>query len=319
MVTDFIRYPSIENHYRTKVTDGWLKHYGNVEFVAQEKIDGANIQFLFKPTGEWKVGSRSQWIGGDYTFYGLNTVLEKPEYQEKIKQLQALSIQTGKSYRFYGEFFGDGIQKRIYYGTKRIVLFDMMMDNEFVSYQKFEEFCVNNELPYIKAHESKPLIDWLTEDVPDSSSGYSPTKDFAEGFVIKPKELVLFDSLNRIVMLKHKSEKFNEKMYVKKNPKLDPTDPKILRWRNTFGEYINPNRVASVLSKEGPMPSMTFMGAYIKHVLNDAKEDFFKDHQEEFDKMGFDDKDKKRIFNYGTEISVILRESMDETNQRTGT
>jgi hypothetical protein len=51
------------------------------------------------------------------------------------------------------------------------------------------------------------------------------------------------------------------------------------------------------------MTEMKQMGNYIKLVLEDAKEDFLKEHT----LPDLDEKTKKVIFNVGTDIALILK------------
>ena len=47
-MSEFSKYRSIENHYRTKhITDvfKWYPEYIGCEYIATTKLDGANIQF----------------------------------------------------------------------------------------------------------------------------------------------------------------------------------------------------------------------------------------------------------------------------------
>ncbi len=70
-----------------------------------------------------------------------------------------------------------------------------------------------------------------------------------------------------------------------------------------FKLYITENRVISVFSKEGKMQNIKELSKYIVLVLNDAIEDFNKDHPEV---KKIEKKELKRIYNVGKSLANLL-------------
>jgi hypothetical protein len=92
-------------------------------------------------------------------------------------------------------------------------------------------------------------------------------------------------------------------MHRKKIKNIEYSD-KVNELKTIFNEYLNENRVLSVFSKEGEIENTSDIGKYIKLVLDDAKEDFFKDG---YSFKGFDQKEVKYILNGSKHIVKILQ------------
>src|SRR5690606_36331161 len=127
--------------------------------------------------------------------------------------------------------------------------------------------------------------------------------NYAEGVVIKPYQnnIILGDSR---FILKKKSEKFIEKESTKKEGNKEDLSSDVVNLMLEFKSYINDNRILSAFSKEGPIQKPQEMGKYIKLILEDAKEDFFKDN---ILPDTLNEKEQKLIFNVGGLIADKLR------------
>ena len=119
MIKMFVKYPSIENHYRSVYIDKACEFEPAIidaEYVLQEKIHGTNISFEFTPEGEFNVYSRNNQLDKTSNeFYGLKSILETwimIKFIDTMYRNAIPLITTGKNLRFYGELFGGNIQNK---------------------------------------------------------------------------------------------------------------------------------------------------------------------------------------------------------------
>ena len=309
------KYASIENSYREKYIQrllDWNPKVADFQYVITEKIDGSNIQLLFSPKEKYKVGKRSCFLSEGENFYDIWGTLEK--HKDLTDRLQNYVDTFNCSVRVYGELYGEGVQKRINYGEgKKISLFDVVLIEEgkekILSQLEMQKFMSQNGLMRYSVPVFKILSNLsqaLDFDVDGLASILSPSKDNVEGVVIKPYTEVTFDYNGGLFYLKKKSEAFEEKMSSKKvKVQKEPVSGELIQLQSEFREYINKNRLLSVFSKEGEIEDPTQIGKYLGLLVNDAKEDFIKDHPE-VTKM--EKKEQKIVFNIGPLAVKLLRE-----------
>lgn len=308
----FVKYPSIENSYREKEIYSWLSYHPsllNEVFVAQEKIDGANIQFVFLPNEMYKIYSRNQEV--DWRFYNVGEVLSRREWKRFFGYAQTFVEKNNITLRLYGELFGQGVQNRVRYcDNKNILFFDAWVGEEFLCYEKFrslfsdllhEHFCVP-----VLSENLNGLKDALSYNENfDSlvSKMYlgSGAKHIAEGFVIKPRYKMFQSSQGSVFYLKKKNEKFSENTKTERPEKQ--LDEKVLSLKSQFVHYINENRVLSVFSKHGQIERQNQIGDYIRLIINDAIGDFEKDT----DMSELTKDELKTVFNVGNIVAALLR------------
>lgn len=306
---DFRKYNSIENSYQTKFLLKVLSRHPELQeeqYIAREKIDGANIQLVFTPGQPMKVGKRTSFLNEGEAFFDIWNTLEK--YKEELEILQNRTNLTETTIRLYGEIYGNGIQKRVDYGNEKyIVFFDIEVAGELQSQKYFDEIMrelgLNDFIPP-KVGFYNNLNSALNFDVNFDSHILGKDNNPAEGIVIQPynKVVYLFDTPDRFI-LKKKSDKFSEKEGVKEHKPREQINPELLSILTNFRSYINTNRVLSVFSKHGEIQEPKEIGKYIKLILDDAKEDFLKDHEI----PELDEKSTKIVFNVGTDIALLLR------------
>jgi len=85
------------------------------EIVITEKIDGTNAQIAFDEDGKMFAGSRNRWITPENDNYGFARWAY--EHEEQLRQL-------GPG-RHFGEWWGQGIQRRYGLTEKRFSLFNV--------------------------------------------------------------------------------------------------------------------------------------------------------------------------------------------------
>lgn len=280
----FHKYPDIENTYRKKHLDKFLRWNPNVTkatFYYQVKLDGSNFQLIFDPDEEVKVGKRSGIVGEGTDHMGVKEKL--PEYSDVVDCIKEYVNETGDSVNLYGEVFGKGIQNRIYYGDDIYLrFFDIGLNGVILSY--FESLAV---FPYVVSNYYVNTYGLKKDDFNFYIGGYYTFQDIRnadetvkipeghEGVVIK--QFSRIEPEDNLLMLKKKDERFQEKGNKNKSKKKEETDPEVERLKQEFESYINENRVKSVFSKEGEIEEPQQIGEYIKLVMQDAIEDFQKD------------------------------------------
>jgi len=310
----FKKYPSIENTYREKEIEYWLLRYPefeNEEYTITEKIHGANFSLIVTEK-KFFLAKRSDLIEEGESFYGIQNIIKQEKYQALIKAVQKYiqGKEEVESITLFGEFFGGSIQKGVDYGKeKKMLFYDMLVNG---AYQTQEYFLYSMRV-FDFAHLVVPVIGrvkGLTSAInyPTyfNSMILGIEDNICEGIVIKPYKAVLLDGNGSPFYLKKKNEAFKEKQKMSKRS-IDkeeefPEDIKTLH--EEFLSYITENRLQSVFSHEGEISDKAHIGKYIRLMMNDAKEDFYKDSnfkEEEYDKPTL-----KYIFNVGDRIVKML-------------
>lgn len=311
----FIKYQDIENSYQSKHIQKTLEYHPELKtckYVATEKLDGSNIQLIFQPgihciekmMEVTEFCSRSNKLNKTSNFQGASIPELLERYKEIIRLLQIYANQFELPVNLYGELYGYGIQKRINYGKdKYLTFFDMRINGhpvsqkDFCDYMHYLEWRTEFKNIYVKPFKIFDSLEEALELSPEFESAFSPTKDHAEGWVIKPWDVA------STFYLKIKSEKFKEKTKVReiKNKEYSITVNKLKAY---FNGMINENRVLSAFSKIGEIERPDQIGDYVKYVLEDVKKDFLKEYNLEED---LTQEEKKYIFNGGKHVVEILR------------
>ncbi len=79
------------------------------------------------------------------------------------------------------------------------------------------------------------------------------------------------------------------------------------KWRETFLEYLNEERLESVYSKEGRITDPKLIGKYIGYIMKDATDTFLK--EEDFNKDDFEKDECKYIMSMDNKVREwILQE-----------
>ncbi|MFW6046550.1 MAG: RNA ligase family protein [Candidatus Woesearchaeota archaeon] len=309
----FKKYPSIENHYRQKFVDGFLSLYPELKnqwYIITEKRDGSNICLIFRPHKEdveniqidYKVASRNRILGDDENFYGVRDVL--PKYSELIKCLQILANDSNVYINAYFELFGSGIQNRINYGKEKYIeLFDLRVLNDDSDFFMSPDFIHNDDVLSKYTVPVLGTVRGIDDALNFKPEGFDEGK--IEGMVIKPYYDVYTNKVGKIFYIKKKSPEFSEKENKEKKKEKPKFDKDVEELHRIFGQYITRNRVLSIFSKHGEIQDPKQIGEYIKLVLEDAKEDFFKDGYVISER---DSKEIKHVYNHSKKIVPILQE-----------
>lgn len=300
----FKKFPSLTNHYQEKDISRFLECVnGDVTWSVTEKLDGANISFLLKPGDPIRYFSRNQEITGE-SFYGAGDL-----FATIIDRLSDVVIGS-ESIRLFGELFGAGIQKRVDYGTeKRILFYDMMIDDLLISQKECQELAEDLKLSDLFVEELGWYQGFQTamEFNTKINTNYGPKKDpmnMVEGVVIKPWNRVIFSPAGSVFYIKKKNEEFADKM--KREPRERRTySDAVENLRDEFLSYVNDNTVQSVFSKEGEIQGSKEIGKYISLIIKDAMETF--DRENEGHPDDFEKDERKYIFNCSSEVVELLK------------
>ena len=306
---EFKKYPSIENHYREQSINRWFKNFPELEvekFIVTEKIHGANFQIIITED-DVRYASRNKFLKDGEKFY--NYIEAVAECEPLIEALANYRKLIGyKEIRIYGELFGDGVQKGVQYQESNLFrAFDMMVDGQFCTQSRFVTLMDDLDLmDYVVPILGVGTFDECMEyDIKFDSHLSRKEYNICEGIVIKPLTMNIEDENGSRFYIKKKNEDFLEKKSVKKESK--PVDDELVEAQEEFNSYITDNRVQNVFSKEGKIGSPKEIGKYIKLVITDAKEDFFKDNMDKFMKLS--DSNKGKVFSRaGNIVAGLLKE-----------
>ncbi len=173
-----------------------------------EKIHGSNIRFgyvpyvannLYRkilkflgltPKFEWVYGSNNvqlQQRSGYKGYYGEDVygkVLAKSNAQYKVNEGEI----------WYGELYGDGIQKNYTYGCKngehKLVVFDVKLqdgiDAKYVGPEEFKKLAVSRGFEIVPEIYNGPFNKEKIEELTKGDSIFVPSQKVREGIVIKP-------------------------------------------------------------------------------------------------------------------------------------
>ena len=314
----FKKYSSIENSYQQKSIHYNLNKHPELltcQYVLQEKIDGANFQ-IFITADNIQYGKRSAFLKPDDNFYGWQDVVK--HYSNIVENLQIDVIKNNwESIRLFGELFGPGIQSRIdYCDEKRILIYDMELDGKKLDANQLQTFFRCRDIAYWLVPEVATVVDLqaaLDFDVESLTTMIDTNVEhkgvrIMEGIVIKPAFGSFGESVSHFY-LKKKHPKFAEIMKTKIPKEREPISEELQEVISKWSTYLNDNRLKSVFSKEGEIEKPQQMGAYIKFMVEDAKEDFFKDSAVNVLFMNLSEKEKKAVFSVsGRMIAELLKE-----------
>lgn len=305
---NFIKWPSIENSYRTKYINKMVSYYPELldeKYIITEKIDGSNFQWAFSPDGSIRVGSRNQWIDINGSFQGANIKSLYNEQSDFLENVLEFSIIEEVKVRLYGELYGEGIQKRVNYGKgKSLRYFGMMIEESWYSPAEFRQTVIDLNggdfiVPVIEYADSLDVA-LGTETKFNTLLMPFVESNITEGVIIQPFYNVYLDQNKSPFILKKKNEQFGEKS---KSKKKQVFDSQTTRLNAEFKTYITENRIDSVFSQNDAIQSQNEIGKYIKFILEDAIADFEKEN----DVSGMDKSQLKSIYNVGGIIANMLK------------
>lgn len=331
-MTDFLfkKFPSIENYINVAddLDKGYIAHLeiqDRDNWIVTEKIDGSNIG-LYISRDDWKIASRNFFIEDDKE---LNNVLPyaRKQLKELIEQSQHMLKEEASDdceyVILFGEFYGLGIQNRIYYGMdKRFKFFHAVVKMKSGVYSHcpwitlettFHLFGLEDLLvPVVGRYKTfaeavkhqNDFVSVLTDD---------EHRSITEGVVIRPIYAPGFNEFtsSKQVIVKSKNEKFKEQARV--GVKKFADDSEYTKMRNEFLTYLTKNRMYSVFSKLGNPTAMKDIGKYMVAYKEDAIADFLKDYP---DVLKMEEDEQKAITNIKSQGFLFFKQVIKEMDLR---
>jgi RNA ligase (TIGR02306 family) len=191
---NFRKYTSIENakNYKDKVfEEGEL-------VIVTEKIHGTNFRAGYVPFYAdtlWKKVKKFLHLAPKYEFvYGSHNVQLKGggNVYADIVEKYRLRENLAEGEVVYGEIFGDGIQKGYNYGLtngeRQLVLFDIMVDGEYLSPVAFKVRADQWLRPTVPVLYKGPFNFDKIKSLTAGPSVLAPAQKVREGVVCKPVE-----------------------------------------------------------------------------------------------------------------------------------
>ncbi|KAF0528621.1 RNA ligase [Gigaspora margarita] len=313
----FVSYESIENHHNQITTNHFTREdvLNSYEWIATEKIHGANFSF-YTNGHEIKCARRNGFLDPNEDFYNFQSIRTK--YTSQVLSLHKLMLSKnlikGEMIIIYGELFGGKYPHPNIIKDKKEILnpvqyefmaFDLFDGVDLLDFDIMEELLNISDIPYLK-----PLIKDNYRNVIKFNPNFTTTipkllgyptplpspfdENMAEGIVIKPVKNTRTSKGIRVI-LKIKTLDFEER---KKNPEKSNKKRKILpvdRVRMNLNEFINKNRLSSVISKLKTKDKNDEM-KLVNFLYEDAMKDFMKDEElkEKFLKLSDNNKEKVR-------------------------
>ncbi|QAX97878.1 RNA ligase 2 [Aeromonas phage Asswx_1] len=293
----FVKYNSLENHYRQNVIDSFATSgytAKGVEWVAMEKIHGTNFQLAVNDE-HVQAGRRTDLLGDFDQFYEADLIVKK--YHDNARKVYNFVKQKHPEVdqvTIFGEYAGNlttgkMIQKEVEYGDQDFYVFDIFIFSGETGMYLSHDFVMDaidgifKHAPVIYRGDfdgvTKLPNDFQSVVIPSNIAGkfdlVEGTDNIAEGFVAKTVD-PHYTRQGRTIF-KSKNSKFTEKGKSDKPVKVkEPLGESDLAMIHEIAEYINVNRLKNVLSKIG-IPTTKEFGKVSGNLSKDAIEDFTKD------------------------------------------
>ena len=324
---NFLKYPTIENAYRTKYIDKIINFgLAEGEWIVEEKIHGANFGIYFDGT-EIRCAKRTGFLGQDDSFYNYKEVIDaNRKAVENLFQLILSTNQSALSVIIYGELFGGGyphdqvcshegaipVQKEVWYSPEnRFCAFDLMINDSFYdgSIEETKELFDRAGLDYARTllqgslEEALKYSNRFVTTLP-TRFGLPPIEDnLCEGVVLKPLKTV-FINHGRVV-IKNKNSRFSEKTLVPVVLGQCNLKEKQLECYQEMVSMVTQNRLNGVVSKIGAVSTRDFSklsGLMTKDVIVE----FNKDNAKLFSSLS--KKERKQVTQrLSRDISKLVR------------
>ncbi len=319
----FKKYPSIENSYHSKSIERWIGFFPelkNEQYIVLEKIHGTNFSIIFEPGQKPCLASRNRLLEPDEDFFGIQDAVFSDAHQGLMNYFEHQANTREAVFQLYGELFGPGINKGVFYGDKRSFLFfDLRRDGFLLVHRDFESFMPPELKQYLVPGLGifPSLESALMVEVEGVNSLLTP-KDYSapnnlEGVVIKPYTNIFISPVGETFVLKKKALRFQEVNRKKKPPRESREHPLVTELNQKFNQYITEQRLQNVFSREGVIQDKKQIAHFIQLLLEDAKEEFLK-HEDHQEKMRVLENDPdiapnsiKKVFNAGSEPFKLLQ------------
>lgn len=339
----FIKYPSIENLYIVQEDAERLAQLQAYDgrWIVTEKIDGCNLSFLITKD-EIAVASRNAIL--PESGHELYSAVQNTEHvRRRLTEVQNWIRDNPTSISqvtLFGEYFGAGIQNRVYYGEyKNYRIFDVAISGRgeqfFCSpYEAVDALArwrlldlyvpilattrtLDEALRFPNAGQSHiwQTVNLTYSPIPQSEVTDEPpmhSRCMMEGVVIRPWEYPeqthIGYSFDYVIKSKNEAFLESQRHGVKK---YDAGQP-IVALHNEFVSLLTENRMYSVFSKLGAPQTRRDIGKYIGAYVEDAKAEFERQHRLKLN--GYSEEDKRYIFSTGRTPYIVFKAVAQATN-----
>lgn len=294
----FIKFPKITNVGMTDPFDGrYINHQGS--WYVTEKIDGSNCSIIIDRDRNVTFAGRTHVIDDSYDIFGLRE--QSKHYQDLVDSIiEIVNTHNIDSINVYGEYYGLGIQKRIFYGRDKMIRIygALINDSHWLTFPEFLEMFSTVDRKWII-----PVLgvfdDW--DHAVDYANNYGITNnkvsvlsenDCGEGVVLYPG-FTLDNS--EFVAYKVKTDKFKENNVRSRDvanaiSRIDnPNQTAVQKAKSIVKDMINDNRVYSLISKIGIPSDNANTGKILKMLIDDALEDAKSSYPQLFEQLSDDD------------------------------
>ena len=303
----FKKFYKIRNHYDRKRIMAWLEFYPELaseRFIVTEKIHGSSFGVQFTSDGEYSFQKRNSDLSFEDKFFNFQAILDDEEIMGFINKMIEYCKHNVRNITFFGELYGDGVQKEVKYCEERKLRFFDAYDRDTGIWLTPDE-----TLKFVPEDLYVPIIGYpvgLAEALDvntEFNSKLNPVEgNICEGVVIRPF-LKNYIYMHDHLVIKKKNDKFKEKVKVKKNKEPTYLDPEVQALSDIVCSYVTESRLDNVISHLGEPDGMEDFGKFIKEFLADIKEDVLADHSEIKNRSK---QEVKKIFKESSSIAVNL-------------
>lgn len=321
----FYRFPKIEN--LDSIIDREFEEFKSPvnEYVITEKVDGSNVSItlnLDNGAVPFEIYSRNGNQFSNIVHKALGEQIKKIRdwfVKEKKSPNDANTLydlfKDASTIVIFGELYGKRIMNRLDYGIDiGFMPFYFVIDPDNKKYKTNQETTDAILFLSLASYRSAPIYKRVQNEAVQTAADLKkycllPNKSIIakhnkvkgstniEGYVIYSFN----EDYSIRGMLKVKDEAFKDKVSIKKQhvDLIDETN-------NSFNGYFTKNRVLDAIAKYGDSFSNKDLGNLIKDIISDAKDDFYKEHSKEVEKI-IKETNKKIYKVNETSISLIKK------------
>lgn len=292
---NIIKYPSLTNHYSlAQIKD--REQLFNVEYIATEKIHGANISIVVDNYGNIEVTKRTLALTDEEKrvapWVTLVNFVNNADRQIRYWAEQAKKLVDDNrvsQVHFYGELFGDEVNAMTYdinnQKKRAIRFFNILVSFDGENGVLLSPDEMRSILP---EHLVVPFIkkDTLINLLKESEERASAFGGDAECQVFAPNQrIVLSEAGLSTPIIKFKYEKFMEKQPVSPTRPSKIHTPAEMAVLHSIKERATLQRVENVMSHGEIQPTEQNTGAVIKAVVQDIVEEVLREQPEIEEKL----------------------------------
>jgi Rnl2 family RNA ligase len=291
-------------------------------FANNVLVHNSNFSVIFYPLYYLNFAKRSGIIESGDNFYNYKEAFQGEEWESFCNAAFEYCSYTGKTIQFVGELYGQGVQKRVWYGPGRYwkwyAVYELLEDDKFKNYN-FSEMkdLMENGIKPSKDFFLSPFViasslkEALSFDININSSftpeGYDK-KNIMEGIVIRPVNNYFIGS--ELFILKLKNKEFQDN-HAPRERKVFNIKEDLQTLYDKVSIYVNENRTQDLFSKYGIIESMKEFGTYLGYYSKDIHEEIMKYYPLDFENL---EKEEKTWLH--KQLSNLIKEELMKELQK---